>query len=286
MLVSWHDLVNEPLTETPFLVEPFIPRGGVVLLHGKYSTGKSPLTWELARCVGAGVPWLGHRVVQARVLYIEFDTPKILMKQRLAGTPAAPDVWWAFLPAYSSPGVLAGGQMVSPELVIVNTLRKCYFGSDIDSQTPSRVYSLYQTCFPNAALVFVHHDRKDYRGAGAPGREDEDFAGSQAWINDAQVALHVRRLNDTAYRVKHTKSQVSALQPPFDFRLTHGLVVQGTLAACVDEAVKRLGLGTMPKTEQVRRLAAELGVKDRAIWAALRQATEELGPSLQYAKGS
>src|SRR5687767_8435739 len=34
-----------------WLIEPFLPKGGTVLLHGPKSTGKSPLTWAIATSV-------------------------------------------------------------------------------------------------------------------------------------------------------------------------------------------------------------------------------------------
>jgi len=268
VLISWEDLAAEPLDNTPFLVTPYVPREGIVLLHGKYSTGKSPLTWELARCVGEGLPFFGHETAQGRVVYIDVDTPRSLIKARIRGIPVAQHVWWAFPGAFPPNSAIADyARLVSPNLVIINTLRKVHHANDIESSAATAVYGRFQRLFPEAALLFVHHDRKDSTHPNAHVNEDEAFAGTQAWINDAQVALHIVK-HGSSYTVKHTKSQVSDLVEPFSFQLNEaGHVVpalHGRLAALWP---------TLPpdesKTAKVRRAAEALGVSERAVWAHL-----------------
>lgn len=273
MSTTWEALSREPPDHTPFLVEPYIPRGGIILLHGKYSTGKSPLTWNLARCVGEGQPWFGCPTTPGRVLYLELDMPRTLLKKRLAGVEPACNVWWEIRNPYPPIEKLVEvGREVKPDLVIVNTLRKCYTGSDIESHAPSLIYTRYQLAFPAAAILFVHHDRKDYRGPGTPGNEDENFAGSQAWMNDAQVGLHVQAVWKDTFRITHTKSQVSALAEPLTFHL-----VNGQLGPGLDERVSAewpTAEGTT-KTERVKATALKLGVSERSVWGALSRASAE-----------
>ena len=274
LLISWEALAAEPLDDTPFLVKPYVPREGIVLLHGKYSTGKSPLTWELARCVGEGLSFFGHETAQGRVVYIDVDTPRSLIKSRIQGIPAAHNVWWAFPGAFPPSNVLVEyANYVNPNLVIINTLRKVHQGTDIESSSASAVYGRFQRLFPAAALLFVHHDRKDSTHPNAKVNDDEAFAGTMAWINDAQSAVHISR-HGAAFAVKHTKSQVSELAPSFTFQLD----AAGHVVALLKERLGTFWL-TLPeslsKTERVREASRVLGVAERRVWEALAEHPDE-----------
>lgn len=240
-LIAWDDLLAEPREAVPFLVDPYIPRGGNILFYGKTSIGKSPLTWELARCVGAGTPFFGHQTQKGRVLYLEVDTPKMLVRERLrdAGLLTAENVTWAFAGAFNIlnskdpavAGLKAAQAAIAPDLVIINTLRKVYAGDDINSDVPKRVYREFAAIFPQAARNFVHHERKTKGGLDdAQIDEREDFAGSAAWLNDAQVGLQLLgdpKPKDAAagelyVRLAHGKSQVSERLKPIHLILRDG----------------------------------------------------------------
>ncbi len=240
MPIAWNDLLTEPRESVPFLVDPYVPRGGTVLFYGKTSIGKSPLTWELAKCVGAGIPFFGHLATPGKVLYLEVDTPKILVRERLreAGLLTAENVWWEFADSFN---VLRPGPIVArlkeaqlavrPDLVIVNTLRKVYTGDDVNSDIPKQVYGTFASLFPQAAIWYTHHERKSRGGIeDATIDEREDFAGSAAWLNDAQVGLQLLgdpKPKDAAagelyVRLAHGKSQVSERLKPLHLILRDG----------------------------------------------------------------
>jgi RecA-family ATPase len=213
----------------PWLIEPFLPAGGVVFMHGPTSTGKSPLTWKIATCVSNGVDFFGYKVQKTGpVLYVELDTPANLIHPRLAKLEVKPDQM--HLSVFSRPLNIINPDSadvyrlselynkVKPVLVIVNTLRKSHASDDKESHVPSLVYGAWQSYFPGATILIVHHDKKEQEGQNP----DQAFSGNQAWANDAQVSLHlVRRGNyehkddekdehkKTLVSLKMTKSQVS-----------------------------------------------------------------------------
>ena len=104
--------------------------------------------------------------------------------------------------------------VIQPDLVIWNTLRQFYRGDMNDSDTVVRVYAAMRQFFPGACHLVVAHDRK----ASADGEHDHDeaFAGSNAWRQLANVALHLRPTNDSegALTLDYTKTQVSEKVPP------------------------------------------------------------------------
>ncbi|HLE80783.1 MAG TPA: AAA family ATPase [Dehalococcoidia bacterium] len=63
------------LTETPqephWVANGMLPRGTLVVLAGDAGVGKSFLSYTLAFSVAAGLPFLGRRVEQTRVLYVD-----------------------------------------------------------------------------------------------------------------------------------------------------------------------------------------------------------------------
>lgn len=240
MPISWNDLLAEPREAVPFLVDPYVPRGGTVLFYGKTSIGKSPLTWELARCLGSGTPFFGHLTERGRVLYLEVDTPKMLIRERLrdAGLMTAENVWWEFAEPFN---VLKPGPVITrlkeafmavrPDLVIVNTLRKVYAGDDVSSDMPKEVYGAFARLFPGATVWYTHHERKTRGGLEAAEIDErEDFAGSAAWLNDAQVGLQLLRdprpkdgdKSALYVRLAHGKSQVSECLAPLHLILRDG----------------------------------------------------------------
>ena len=242
------DFLAQEVAVVEWIIEPFLPRGGVVFLHGPTSVGKSPFTWALATSVSEGIPFCGYPVKHSGVvLYVELDTPGNLLQPRLRCLRVMPQLMW--LEVLHRPIDICGldedsklGERLhelqaslDPVLVIVNTLRKAHTEDDKDSSTPSRVYGAWRAYFPEAALLFVHHDKKTPTGKKEVVDEDQMFSGSQHWANDAQVALHIKRakkvnLNPgetlgeytkTPIVVRMTKSQVSDHErfPPLQMRL-------------------------------------------------------------------
>lgn len=204
-------------------------------MHGRKSLGKSPIGWNIGLSVAAGLPWCGLPTATggAPVLYIEVDTPSVVVLPRLKALegdfPRGIPFHLRFFeggidilnPSQTVVAALAGdAERIKPALVVVNTLRKVFTASANDSEVPSRVYGAFQRMFPGAALLFVHHDRKLQRDATGE-MEREDLSGSLAWANDAQVVLHLLRHGRTPgmIRLDHTGSQASELHAPLILRL-------------------------------------------------------------------
>ena len=286
-LLSWQELVAQPLGAIPFLIDPYVPEGGIILLYGKTRIGKSPLTWEIARCVGTGEPFFGCPTRPGRVLYLEFDTPRRLIQPRLELLEPAPNVWWEFPPVchiVQAPQIQAAFRalhaQVTPSLVIVNTLRAVYQGDEKDASLPLRVYGTFQAIFPGAAILFTHHDKKTQgRLAGEGLDPDEAFSGHMAWLNHCQTGLHLTghggRNVSGLLRLTHSKSQVSAMRPPIT------LQIEGDGSHISDYSGKRLqeiltiyhSLGG-PKTERVQLVAKHLRIAESTVWAYLSRLPE------------
>jgi RecA-family ATPase len=225
-------LADRPTVEPDFLLDPFILKQGITLIWAATSTGKSPLTWYMAHAIGTGTHFFGLPCKQARVLYMELDTPEVGIVPRIKKIPPAANVWWSFDKPLSFPEVTQEQREaledmqrdVDPEVVFINTLRKVHNMDDKDSRTPKMVFSFFQYQFPKAALVFVHHERKQSQDPKAMHWDKESFSGSMHWLDDAQVGLQLQPFGRAGkmgqpLRLFHRKSQVSALLRPMELML-------------------------------------------------------------------
>ena len=284
------DFLAQQITTPPYLVDPYVPAGGIVFLYGKPSLGKSPLTWKMAQCVALGVPFLGCPTAQATVLYIDVDgTPAAELQKRLKllPQPYPADFQLVLMAPFNIVGrgaesdlartrLAQMSQSVKPGLVIVNTLRKVHWADDKESDVPSRVYTAFHGLFPGASILFVHHDKKTVLGpSGASTEADEAFSGSQAWLNDATVGLHlVRHGAEGLLRLDHTKTQVSERKPP----LMLVLAPDGTTLTTQEEHhFKRLEAAwadldpAWTKQAKVTAVRGQLGVSESTVWRWLRK---------------
>lgn len=231
-LISWPELAKKTYPTPEFLIDPYIPTGGITFLWGDTSIGKSPLTWKIAESVATGVNFFGLPARPGRVLYIELDTPEISIVERLRRYGSPPEnVWFLFSSPLTLP-VLTQSQKeefkraqdeVHPDLVIINTLRKAHDMDDKESRTPAVVYGTLQRLFPGAALLFVHHTRKKALDPKLREIDKEAFSGAKNWLNDAQVGLHLEvfrvRGGKENLRLYHRKSQVSETLRPLPLHL-------------------------------------------------------------------
>jgi hypothetical protein len=84
-------LMSRKFAETRQIVDGLFP-AGCVLLVGPPKQGKSWLSLQLARCVDAGVPFMGRKTVQGDVLYLALEDgfrrlQSRLEKQSIKGNP-------------------------------------------------------------------------------------------------------------------------------------------------------------------------------------------------------
>jgi len=309
-LISWEDFKEKEFPTPPWLIEPYIPADGIVLLWGETSTGKSPLGWHMAAAVGAGTNFFGLPATQGRVLYLEVDTPQRLVHKRLSVLPAAPGVDFLFLPPLSVPEVapadlamLERAAARNYDLVIINTLRKVHDLNDKEPQTPKVVYSFFQHLFPGTALIFVHHTKKSQLvdGKHTTGKEKESFSGAMNWLNDAQVGLFLQRFEKETeginLRLCHEKSQVSELLgymglfldprdgvslscPKFDrlFSVYDFMHSHTELKGVALDAAMAAAFNCHAKTASRLRHLVEDGVFPGAKWLGIRGHDEDLVP--------
>ena len=224
-----------------YLVTPLVPTGGTIFLYGKFGIGKSPFTWTLANAVATGQSFLGMPTSKANVAYVDVDTPWHMVQQRWKEVNFKPQFvivegqafdclrFGSNLESYKQPyeALTQCRRQFDPKLVIINTLMKIHDTTGKNPNLPKEVYSKWQQLFPDAAILFIHHDKKDV-WTGDEGiseqQEDESFSGYQEWINHCNVAIHLVKQphNENSFILKQTKDQGSGKIKPMPIHLRDG----------------------------------------------------------------
>lgn len=271
---SVEELLVRTYPPPDFLVEPFVARGGITLLYGKSGTGKSPLTWEIARCVSTGIRCLGLSCKRGKVLYLDRETDEGLVMPRIQQMPR-PSGGWHIEFLNKDPINMAFQFIGDWDLVIWNSLRKFLSTQSLNSgELVSPFYDTLKSKWPNAAHLVIHHERK------SPNEDDvapkrEMFSGSMAWLDQCQIGVQLVS-TPGYYSVRHIKSQVSGLmERDLKFSLSeHGGVVEPyepvrSVAELVEEAP---GDTIRDKVEWV---AKKTGKSVVAVWQAFQGHTQK-----------
>ena len=165
-----------PESDTSYLIDKFIPCPGRILLVGPPKKGKSYLGLQLGLAVAKGEPFMGRPSKQAKVLYLQYDTPHTLWLQRLkdlrkAGVsfhdnfvmldPQEAKVQLDVRKNHTDVTYLKEVVcQVNPKLVIIDTLRKTFSGDENSSDIGAEVFNILNDIFKDQAVVYIHHTHK------------------------------------------------------------------------------------------------------------------------------
>ncbi len=192
------DFMNREFTEPPYIIEPFLPAGGLALLHGKRGIGKSFLGTTIMEAVCKGEPLFGvFPTTKSRVLYVQLDMTDTVFQDRLcsAGDHYRFEGWDILtgvanmMKANRKTDWVQKVHKSRPGLVIIDTLRKAHQWSENESDTPSKFLTKIRELFGGITVILIHHDKKTSADGGVP--QDEMFRGSGAWLDDMDLGLHV-----------------------------------------------------------------------------------------------
>ncbi len=202
------------------LISGILPRHGIGLVAGDSGRGKTPLLYEMAVGVAAGVPVLGREVQQGRVLCCDFEngfSPVGVLVERLskhAGLSSPPQdlIRWnidSASPDFNSPGhtIFDLIRCARPALVIIDSLSGCW--PEIEESNSVAAAKLNQLreliAEVRCAIVLVHNLRKpptDPKHA-PPSLEDADFThwflqirGPRALVNGVDARIGVDKPKD------------------------------------------------------------------------------------------
>lgn len=301
-ILSGSEVQSLDVPEERFYIDRLIPEEGIVMLHGKYGSYKTPLTLHMAKAMATGSALWGLDTSHARVLYVEGDTPRNAILPRMqALNVSVPNLDIAFVypgidvvnphtPDWNKQRVeaLASAHAKQPyHVVVIDSLRAAHPLPDKDSETPPRVYSALAKLFPSSTFVLIHHDRKTrapekYARVIEEQLEDESFSGSQAWMNHATVGIHVRkhgRQNKEWVTLHQHKSQAAREIDDIDLKVEDGIHIKQAVSMTPDQMQQAFAiLKWRGWNELDQQLAQHFGVSVQ--WAKKHriQYEKEVGP--------
>lgn len=291
-LIDAEDLGTVELPPLEWLLPPFIvAKEGIILLHGRWGSYKTPAAFALGAAVATGRDLWGFKPTKGRVLFIQADTPHRVFLERVQSLADAYNVHENFSVYFAYPGLdfeactlgigaqkrdmeiyaeITAAHRARPyDLIIIDSLRTVHTRPDKDSEVPPLVYRALQRSFPGASILLIHHDRK----AKADDTDDtqiESFSGSQAWANHATVTLKISKTGRAGKEItlSHSKSQAGPLLPDnlhlvsedgiyitlADQLIEELATDEGLTGRALDEKVAAV-MGVSPSTARRRRLA-------------------------------
>ena len=195
------------------LVGGMLPARSVNILGGDSGLGKSPLLCQMAVCVAAGIPFLGHATKKSPVLIADFENDYALsgMLHSVAQAVRAPETIFAdgslyILQRPEQQELLQEVLKTRARLVIVDSLR----GLDPQAESPKSTHGpqlISDLQDVDCCWLIIHHLRKQPTDQPRPDLDDDNnpvltwleaMSGARCLVNQTFTRLAVDRSNRKA----------------------------------------------------------------------------------------
>jgi hypothetical protein len=158
-----------------FVIEDLIPERSLALMVGDSGLGKSPLAYQMAVCVAAGIPFLGLPTQKAGVLYLDFENGLqdvnglISRLSKYLGLSAPPNELALWNINYSSPNWGQYGHTalemirdLKPGMVLMDPISAPYPDVEMKNDAATRLYQDLRTVIRDCgcSIVNLHHRKK------------------------------------------------------------------------------------------------------------------------------
>jgi len=208
---SVDDVIGLELEHESWIVDPFLPAGGKMLLYGETGVGKSQIAMTMALACLQGAPFLGKFPTQrGNICYIQADMPLVEWKERLARSCSHLSDRSGFFQIYCAEtlNILNEARRpdssqfrewiieFDPSLVIVDVLSETHQEDENDNSVPGPVYHAWRKIVgPKPGILFVHHEKKpsEFRN------NKYAFSGAHKWLDLCSSSLRVSESRNVIY---------------------------------------------------------------------------------------
>jgi len=227
--------VLETVPEPEWIVEPYMPKCGMVLLCGEAEKGKTWLALDLAIELTRGGKWLGEFPArQSKVLYIDEEKPKEFFKKRLrlltnakGYVPKREQLTFSFQKGMKldrERGIKVFSLLLEkhqPDVVILDAFADFLTGKENDVTDILKIYDLLKFMRKkyNTTFIIIDHEKQaamDRQGKVIINEEylGNDVRGSKSKRNVVDTQLSFKMV-DGQLKVFHSKTSWAIRQRPF-----------------------------------------------------------------------
>ncbi|MDI9604844.1 MAG: AAA family ATPase [Bacteroidota bacterium] len=285
--ISATDLINREVDEIECLVEPILPRSGVVATGGASDTGKSALLRQLGVCVCTGKDFIGFPVnsIHKSAIYVSTEDDEMaisfLMRKQNRDFQLHPDELLDLKFIFNSENLLVNLDEILKEtpadLVVIDCFTDIY-GRSMNQANEVRTFLNQFSQLSNkhqCLVMFLHHTGKkkenDY-----PSKHN--LLGSQAFEAKMRAVFELR--DDLADDSKKHLCIVKGNYLPADFKkesyvleFTDNLTFRNTGDRCVFDMLVKNDDSKKERNEKIvsmvkagmtySQIAEETGIKSR-----------------------
>jgi len=213
--------LNLPLPEVPFYLKDWLPEQGKAELYGSAKAGKSFLCLQLARCIGAGEPFLGIPTRQGRVLYLQFELGTGVLQWRMRQTGLIYDnvyVGTTFsmkLDKRVGQDVLkAELEAIEPQVLILDPFYKILSGDENVAQDVEVITDFLDEMIDafGLSVLIAHHSGKDMSRGGRGSSVLEGWVESYIEMKKGDNLDGIHRAKVTPKLLRHAANPPSGLE--------------------------------------------------------------------------
>lgn len=225
------DVWNDMPELAPPLIEGILRQGHKMLLSGPSKAGKSFAQIELSIAIAEGLPWLGWKCTQGRVIYVNFelDRPSALHRFRdvynAMGIPAANlkniEVWnlrGKSLPMDQlAPKLIRRARKIDPLAIILDPIYKVITGDENSADQMAMFCNQFdKVCTEvGCSVIYCHHHSKGAQG-GKKAMDRASGSGVFARDPDALLDLIELPLKDETYDLLKNNAACDCIQKSMD----------------------------------------------------------------------
>lgn len=201
-----HDELKQRIKEIgseKYLIEGLLPDRSLSLLVGDSGVGKSPLVYQMAVCIAAGIPFLGRAVKQGRVLCMDFENGIGQVDEMLdnlyqhlgLSEPPKNLIFWNINdadPKYGQKGYTALDTIrrEKPDFVIVDALTGMFPEVEKDNSIATKHLQQFRELIRDygTSILALHHTKKPSDDTRFAPPSLESSPNIRIWFNQARGA--------------------------------------------------------------------------------------------------
>jgi len=236
-LISYADIIQQPLPDIPWRVEGVMSEGERVVVYGEWGSYKTWFLLYLAIHLAAGRPWFGHYAIDRphNVLFFDEEMSEWALRRRikqlsLGFDPPLPEDLPLKLVNRSGtrfPNRECAHQILrevadcefAPDVIILETLRRFMVGDENQARDVGEFWARTSPLIEDGRTLVVSHHMKKRSFQGNESTRDRAIGSTDIMAAvDSAFSLN-RQKGDTSIRVVHEKSRADEAIKPFAFRL-------------------------------------------------------------------